>query len=187
MFPLLRHCVLLAGLTLLVTQGAPAQTPAGPPKAQQHPIPPPPVATDQEATVAYWTTETGWMSELQLRSNAVGQDLTVTPVLRLADGAETRLAPVTIKPQEVKSVDINAAIAAAGAPQLVGTYGSLVLRYRSAAQGNLYAALIFVVPGIGIICGGQPKRTRHKADCAEPRAGSWFRGRKLNSGKGDDE
>lgn len=100
MFPLLRHCVLLAGLTLLVTQGAPAQTPAGPPKAQQHPIP---------------------------------------------------------------------------------------LRYRSAAQGNLYAALIFVVPGIGIICGGQPKRTRHKADCAEPRAGSWFRGRKLNSGKGDDE
>jgi hypothetical protein len=67
------------------------------------------------------------MSELQLRNNQVGHDLIVTPVLRLADGAETALAPVTIKSEEVKSIDIEAAIGTT-APQLVGTYGSLVLR-----------------------------------------------------------
>src|SRR6266851_3670691 len=59
--------------------------------------------TDHEQIIAYWTSETGWKSELQLRNNLVAQDLTVTPALRLADGAETNLAAVTIKPQEVKS------------------------------------------------------------------------------------
>jgi hypothetical protein len=103
-------------------------------------IPAQPPAVDQEQAIAYWTTETGWTSDLQLRNNAVGQDLTVTPVLRLADGAETSLAPVTIQPQEVKSIDLGAAISAAAAPQLVGAYGSLALRYRSPSQRSLYAA-----------------------------------------------
>lgn len=66
----------------------------------------------------------------------------MTPILRLADGAETRLPPVTIKPQEVKSIDLDAAIAAAAAPQLVGTYGSVVLRYLSENAENLYAAMM---------------------------------------------
>jgi len=57
-----------------------------------------PPAVSQEQFVAYWTSETGWSSELQLRNNAVGQDLAVTPVLRLPDGTETPLAPVTVKP-----------------------------------------------------------------------------------------
>ena len=70
----------------------------------------------------------------------MGQDLTVTPALRLASGAETSLASVTIESQEVKSIDLDAAIAAAGAPQLTGTYGSLVLRYQSSGGGSLYAA-----------------------------------------------
>jgi hypothetical protein len=65
----------------------------------------------------------------------------VTPALRLADGAETALDPVTIKPQEVKSIDLAAAIPAA-APQLIGTYGSLVLRYRSPTAATLYAAMM---------------------------------------------
>jgi len=129
-------------LALFVTSSTVvAQTPPGPPpKPVQRPIPAQPPAVDQEQAIAYWTTETGWTSELQLRNNAVGQDLTVTPVLRLADGAETSLAPVTIKPQEVKSIDLGAAISAAAAPQLVGTYGSLALRYRSPSQRALYAA-----------------------------------------------
>jgi hypothetical protein len=110
--------------------------------SQQMPSRPPPAFADQEQIVPYWTTETGWKSELQLRNNAVGQDLTVTPVLRLADGAETSLAAVTIKPQEVKSIDLDAAISAAATPQLVGTYGSLVLRYRSPGSRSLYAALM---------------------------------------------
>jgi len=95
-----------------------------------------PDVKDQEQIFAYWTTETGWLSELQLRNNT-SQDLTVTPIVRLADGAETSLSPVTVKPNEVKSVNLGAAIAAASAPQLVGTYGSLVLRYRSRNYRNL--------------------------------------------------
>ena len=117
-----------------------AQTPPAPPKVHQRPIPPQPDSVDQEQSLAYWTTETGWTSELQLRNNAVAYDFTVTPVLRLADGAETTLAAVTLKPQEVKSFDLGAAIAAAAAPQLVGTYGSLALRYRSPSERSLYAA-----------------------------------------------
>src|SRR6267142_2676803 len=91
-----------------------AQAPTTPPQDQTATSPPPgaaasqrysnrkpPESTDNELIVAYWTTETGWKSELQLRNNLAGQDLVVTPVLRLAgDGAETALAPVTIKSQE---------------------------------------------------------------------------------------
>ena len=68
---------------------------------------------DHEQFIAYWTTETGWRSELQLRNNLVSQDLAVTPNLRTTDGVETSLPAVTIKPQEVKVVDIEAAIGAA--------------------------------------------------------------------------
>jgi hypothetical protein len=80
--------------------------------------PTPPEAADNEQFVAYWTTETGWHSELQLRNNRTNGDLVVTPALRLSDGAETALAPVTIRPQEVQSLDLEAAITSA-APQLV--------------------------------------------------------------------
>jgi hypothetical protein len=139
MLPPLRYFLSLAALTAILSTAS-AQTPSGPPKLPPHFSPPPELA-DQEQIVAYWTTETGWKSELQLRNNQVGQDLTVTPVLRIADGAETPLAPVAIKPQEVQAIDLDAAIGTT-APQLVGTYGSLVLRYRSPSSGNLYAALM---------------------------------------------
>jgi hypothetical protein len=100
-----------------------------------------PQPKDQEQFLAYWTTETGWHSELQLRNNLVGQNLTVTPALRAADGTETILPAVSIQPQEVKAIDIEAAIGNT-APQLLGTYGSVVLRYRSLGSRNLYAALM---------------------------------------------
>jgi hypothetical protein len=103
--------------------------------------PPPPAAVDQEQVIAYWTTEAGWSSELQLRNNARSQDLTVTPALRLPDGRETPLAPVTIKPQDVKSIDIAEAVAAAATP-LLGSYGSVVLRFRSPSLNSLYAAMM---------------------------------------------
>src|SRR5271157_4316055 len=66
------------------------------------PQPPPPPAVDQQQFISYWTTETGWSTELQLRNNQVGHILTVTPVLRTADGTETSLFPVLIQPQKVK-------------------------------------------------------------------------------------
>jgi hypothetical protein len=124
---------------LLAPQLALAQSP--PPTRKAPPPPPPPAPVDQEQFISYWTSETGWKSELQLRNNAVGQDLTVTPALRLPDGTETALAAISIKPQEVTSIDLDAAIAAA-APQIVGAYGSVVLRYRSPSVGSLYAALM---------------------------------------------
>src|SRR6516225_5306280 len=129
-------------LTLFTGQGIAGQEPTAPPSPSQWPIPAQPDAADREQFLPYWTSETGWNSELQLRNNAINEDLTVTPVLRLADGAETSLAPVTIKPQEVKSVDIDAAVAAASAPQFVGTFGSVVLRYRSPSLPVLYASLM---------------------------------------------
>jgi hypothetical protein len=129
-------------LFLFISSCVLAQQPPTPPPPHERPIPPQLPAVDQQQTVAYWTTETGWNSELQLRNNALSQDLTVTPALRLADGAETSLAPVTIKPQEVTSIDIGAAISAAGSPNLVGTYGSIVLRYSSPSERVLYAALM---------------------------------------------
>jgi hypothetical protein len=101
----------------------------------------PPAPADQEQFVSYWTTETGWRSELQLRNNLATQNLTVTPALRTADGTETLLSPVTIKPQEVKTVDIQSAVIAS-APQLIATYGSVVLRYHSPSLRNLFAMLM---------------------------------------------
>src|SRR5229473_6750731 len=138
---------------------------------QQSSSRPPPAPADQEQIVPYWTTETGWKSELQLRNNQAVQDLTVTPVLRTAYGAETTLAPVTIKPQEVKSIDLDAAIGAT-APQLVGTYGSLVLRYRSPGSRSLYASVM--VRNIGHPFVFHIDATVETQDQAGSREGIWW-------------
>jgi hypothetical protein len=111
------------------------------------PQPPSPPAVDQQQFISYWTTETGWSTELQLRNNQVGHVLVVTPVLRTADGTETSLFPVLIQPQEVKTVDLATAVIASSAPQLIGTYGSVALRYSAPSQINLYA--VSMVMGVG--------------------------------------
>jgi len=132
---------LLSSLTMVHSVRA-QSAPPDPAATQRYSNRKPPDAIDNELIVAYWTTETGWTSELQLRNNLAGQNLVVTPVLRLGgDGAETALAPVTIKPQEVTSIDLGSAIGTS-APQWIGTYGSLVLRYHSMGHSNLYAALM---------------------------------------------
>ena len=160
MLPPLRSLLLCLALLL-----APLAAP------QQSPSRPPPAPADQEQIVPYWTTETGWKSELQLRNNQAVQDLTVTPVLRTAYGAETTLAPVTIKPQEVKSIDLDAAIGAT-APQLVGTYGSLVLRYRSPGSRSLYASVM--VRNIGHPFVFHIDATVETQDQAGSREGIWW-------------
>ena len=75
---------------LLLTLTSPAklksQTVPGPQSAPHSGTPPLPA--DQEQFISYWTTEAGWHSELELRNNIAAQDLTVTPVLRSADGTE---------------------------------------------------------------------------------------------------
>lgn len=66
----------------------------------------------QEVSVAYWTLEPGWSTVLEMRNNVTHHDLTVTPVLRASTGQETPLAPVTITPQHVVSLDLRTAAAA---------------------------------------------------------------------------
>jgi|HubBroStandDraft_2_1064218.scaffolds.fasta_scaffold08834_5 hypothetical protein len=130
----------------LAPQLAQAQSQSSPPARKPPPPPPPPPATDQQQFVSYWTTETGWRTELQLRNNQVSEVLTVTPVLRAADGTETPLFPVVVQPQEVKTFDVATAIGSS-APQLIGAYGSLVLRYRAPTDRNLYA--VAMIMGVG--------------------------------------
>lgn len=69
--------------------------------------------------------------------NLPDQDLTVSPILRTADGLETTLAAVTIKPAQVKSIDIGFY-----APQLAGKYGSVRLHFRALASRSLYASIM---------------------------------------------
>ncbi len=65
--------------------GAWAQNLQQPPHTKMQPHTTPPLnPVDQEQFVGYWTAETGWNSELQLRNNQIEHDLTVTPALRLA-------------------------------------------------------------------------------------------------------
>lgn len=127
--------------TTLLSIAALMQTASGQ-SPSSRPQPPPPPATDQEQFISYWTTETGWHSELQLRNNVSGgDDLVVTPVLRATDGSETPLSLVTVKPNEVRTVDIGASVMGT-APQLTAAYGSMVLRYHAQANGNLFAMLM---------------------------------------------
>ncbi|HUD67276.1 MAG TPA: hypothetical protein VMQ17_22020 [Candidatus Sulfotelmatobacter sp.] len=99
-----------------------------------------------EQYVAYWTTEPGWRTELQLRNNLDPGELTVTAALRTADGAETALPPVTIKSGDVASLDLSDALLKT-APKLIGVWGSLVLRYRATVHHALYAAVMLRAEG----------------------------------------
>jgi hypothetical protein len=102
--------------------------------------------TSFEQYVLYWTTEPGWRTELQLRNNLDSSGLTVAPAVRTADGAETALPPVTIKSGDVVSVDLYDSLLKA-APQLAGSWGSLVLRYSAAVHRALYAAVMVEAVG----------------------------------------
>ena len=106
----------------------------------------PPAATAQEQYLVYWTTETGWSTELLLRNNAESGQLTITPALRTPDGKETALPAVTIDPGDVASLDLYSTLLKA-APQLAGSWGSLVLRYTDVVNGVLYASAMVRADG----------------------------------------
>jgi hypothetical protein len=131
--------LVIFALTTLASTNAPAQESNA--RQKQLHSQPPVDAVDQEQFVAYWTLEGGWGSELQLRNNMVAADLIITPALRSPDGAETALSPVTVHPQEIKIIDLESAVLAT-APRYLGTYGSVVLRYHSPANRNLFAMLM---------------------------------------------
>jgi hypothetical protein len=127
----------LLSLAVAQPQAVFAQSGQQGPSQQQLAKPPQPV--DQEQFVSYWTTESGWSTELQLRNNIESSDLTVVPALRTAAGVETALPSVTIKPGEVVSLDLYDALMKA-APSLAGAWGSVVLRYTAVVHHSLYAA-----------------------------------------------
>jgi hypothetical protein len=146
------RCFLLRVLLVTVSVYAGtafAQSPNGP--RVETPVPASVVAhfsqlKDFEQHAVYWTAEPGWRTELQLRNNLLARDLTVTPALRTADGQETILAPVTIKPNDVVSVDLSQELVKQ-APKLVGEYGSVILRYRAPVVRALYAAVMIMMEG----------------------------------------
>jgi len=135
-------------LTAALGPGVAAQSNPAPHSHQKSSLPfrSPPPAVAQEQFLPYWTTEVGWSSEIQLRNNQLSGDLTVTPFLRSTDGTETALQPVIIGPKNVATVHIDAAISGV-APQLVNTYGSVVLRYKAPSVAVLWA--MAMIHGVG--------------------------------------
>ncbi|MGB8473510.1 MAG: hypothetical protein WCE61_05420 [Candidatus Acidiferrum sp.] len=128
--------LLLAVLAMCAPHGANAQS------AQTNTLPhhlaPVPQPAGQKQFLSYWTTEAGWNTELVLRNNLETQPLTVVPAVRSSAGDETVLPSVTIQPGDVTSIDLFETLLKS-APQLAGSWGSLVLRFTAAAHRALYA------------------------------------------------
>lgn len=133
----------LAAIVLILSAGLGAYATFAPPQqvnGQHPPLPsrPAPASADQEQFVPYWTTEPGWGSEIQLRNNQISRDLTVTVVLRTPSGTETNLPSITLKPHEAVVADVATALRLV-APQLIGSWGSVVLRYKAPSEASLFS------------------------------------------------
>ncbi len=103
----------------------------------------------QEVFAAYWTSEPGWDTELQMKNSLSTAPLTVTPVLRLASGEEILLDPVTIASNVSVSAWVNEGLLR-HAPNLLnapGSYGSVVFRFTSLNAMNLHAIAVSSMQG----------------------------------------
>jgi len=147
--PLGRSFFFAVTLALAASSLAAQSQPASNPQPSQHSNKRP-VPTDQQQFAVYWTTEPGWHTQLQLRNNLEEEDPPVTPALRTANGDETVLPAVIVKPGDVVSVDLHDTLMKA-APQLIGSWGSVVFRYRSTVSGALYAAVMMHANGRPIV------------------------------------
>lgn len=108
-----------------------------------------PAPKAQEQFAPYWTSEPGWATELQLRSNLPSKPLTVTPVLRVASGREIPLDATTIPPNSSTSVWVNEGLLAHASDLLnqPGSYGSVVFRFTSPGALNLHATVVVAMQG----------------------------------------
>jgi hypothetical protein len=97
--------------------------------------------TPQEMFIPYWTLEPAWETALEIRSNVPNHPITVTPVLRVASGADFPLSPVTLAPNQSTSIDLRQA-AEQSASKLLSQnelYGSVVLRFSALDSLNIWA------------------------------------------------
>ncbi len=131
--------LLLLCSSFLCAQSAPPEHPPRPTlvgPAKWNPSP-------QSVSTAYWTLEPGWNTDLEMRNNLRSRELTITPVLRTATGEELSLAPVTVAPQHVLSLNLRS-LAKANPKVLsyLGSFGSAVFRFDGIYADNLFAATI---------------------------------------------
>ncbi|MCI0621409.1 MAG: hypothetical protein L0387_07030 [Acidobacteria bacterium] len=152
----LRVSLIFPLLLFTLMSGLHAQTSASGSDPSQHDKPKNPALLARlrevskfEQFAAYWTTEPGWHTELQMRNNLSNRDLTVTPVLRSFDGSEVALAAVTIQPGDTASVDLQEALRAA--PEFSGKYGSVAFRYSATVNRALFASVMIGMPGTPIM------------------------------------
>jgi hypothetical protein len=117
------------------------------PPRPKHPLPSKPAdwkPVQHESYVAYWTLEAGWNTRLEIRNNVPWRDLSVTPVLRTAAGAESPLPAVTISPNEIKELNLRL-LALYAAPDLLdkpNSFGSVALRFNSNDAENVFSSTI---------------------------------------------
>jgi len=121
-----RRSVLFLSLVLLIAPCAHAGQPTPKP---------------QESFAPYWTVEAGWETELQMRNNLATGSLTVTPVLRLANGKEILLDPVTISSNASASIIVSTALLkqAPGLINQLESFGSVAFHYTALHARNLSA------------------------------------------------
>jgi len=100
-----------------------------------------PTPKPQESFAPYWTAEAGWDTELQMRNNLAAGALTVTPVLRLSDGKEIPLDPITISSRGAASILVSEALVkrAPGLLNQPGSFGSVAFRHTALHARNLAA------------------------------------------------
>lgn len=107
----------------------------------------PPIAEasiPQEQFIPYWTSDAGWHSDVMLRNNLASEPLSVTPIVRTAEGREIPLAPVSIRAGEVLDLDLHELLMLSH-PEVMQTsqpFGSVRLKYSSPSEANLYASVM---------------------------------------------
>lgn len=112
----------------------------------------PPSATQHEQIATFWTSESGWDTELRMKNNLPADSLEVTPVLRFASGQELSLDAVSVPPNSSVSLSVNDALQKR-APNLVGqlaSYGSVSFRFISPEALNLHATAVPSLKGVPV-------------------------------------
>src|SRR5581483_4156962 len=141
----------LPAVMLMLSTGfclwAAAQTRPDPPK----PRPPQPAKWEpkpQQVFVPYWTLEPGWNTTLEIRNNVTQRDISVQPVLRTAAGVEVPLPVLSVSSDHVVSINLREAAAAAlGLINQLGSFGTVVYRFDGLDASNIFASA--VVQAIG--------------------------------------